>query len=471
MVLPSRLFVLLAFVGAASCAWGQTATSSSAKSGQPDIVFVLTDDMGYSDPGCYGGTFVPTPNIDELAREGTRFTHFYDAAPVCSPSRAGFITGIFPARLNFTSYLNTRARNRDSEQTDFLTTAAPALARVLKAAGYATAHFGKWHLGGGRDVKDAPLFSAYGYDEHVGTWESPEPDPQITASDWIWSAQDPVKRWDRTRYFVDHALDFLSRHKNQPCYVEVWPDDVHTPWVPNLQREMAEPKSEEEPDFCAVLAQYDVQMGRLFNGIDALGLAKNTIIIFTSDNGPLPTFNHARTGGLRGSKVSLYEGGVRVPFIVRWPDHVPANRVDEQTVISGVDLFPTLCTIGQATLPSGVNFDGQDMSAAWTAAPLVRAKTIFWEYGRNSVSFNYPKDPYDRSPHLAVREGKWKLLVNPDGTNVELYDLEADPNETTNLVSRQPDVGKKLCDDALTWRRALPTLQNPLFPDNAPAIP
>ena len=471
MNLPSRRLLLITLLFATFCGWGVAAPASSKGSDQPNIIFVLTDDMGYSDPGCYGGTFAPTPNIDKLAREGTRFTHFYDAAPLCSPSRAGFITGMFPARLNFTNYLDSRVRNRDSEQTDFLTPAAPALARALKAAGYATAHFGKWHLGGGRDVKNAPLFSAYGYDEHIGTWESPEPDPQITAGNWIWSAKDPVKRWDRTKYFVDHALDFLSRHKKQPCYVEVWPDDVHTPWVPSLQRETEEPQSEKQSDFCAVLAQYDVQMGRLFDGIDALGLRKNTIIIFTSDNGPLPSFNHARTGGMRGSKVSLYEGGVRVPFIVRWPDHVPAGRVDEQTVVNGVDLFPSLCAIGHATMPVGVNFDGEDMSSAWTATPLVRAKTIFWEYGRNSRTFNYPKAAYDRSPHVAVREGKWKLLVNPDGTSVELYDLQADPNETTNVVSRQPDISKKLCADALAWRRALPTLQHPLYPGDVSAVP
>ena len=210
---------------------------------RPNIVFILTNDMGYSDPGCYGGKFAPTPNIDRLAKEGIRFTHFYDDAPICSPSRAAYITGMFPARWNFTTFLDTRAKNLDCEQADFLPPSAPAVARVLKAAGYYTAHYGKWHLGGGRDVKNAPPFSAYGYDEHVGTYESPEPDPNITATNWIWSPKDKVKRWERTRYFVDHALDFLRRHKDGkgPCYVEIWPDDVHTPWVPNEKRQTAAP--------------------------------------------------------------------------------------------------------------------------------------------------------------------------------------------------------------------------------------
>ncbi|MGH7967566.1 MAG: sulfatase-like hydrolase/transferase [Limisphaerales bacterium] len=425
---------------------------------RPNIVFVLTDDMGYSDPGCYGGHFAPTPNIDRLAAEGARFTHFYDNAPICSPSRAAFITGMFPARWNFTTYLDKRVMNADCEQADFLPTNAPAIARVLKEAGYATAHFGKWHLGGGRDVTNAPPFSAYGYDEHVGTYESPEPDPNITATNWIWSPQDKVKRWQRTGYFVDHALDFLRRHKNQPCYVEVWPDDVHTPWVPNVEREKAAPNSRRKPDFCKVLAEYDVQMGRLFEGLKSLGVESNTLVIFTSDNGPLPNFQHTRTGGLRGSKLSLYEGGIRVPFIVRWPGHTQAARVDEQTVLEMVDLFPTFCAIARAPMPAGVSFDGENMAAALDNQPLTSSKTIFWEYGRKSKYFNYPGPVYDRSPHLAAREGKWKLLVNADGSNVQLYDLSADPNETADVADKNPEISKRLKDAALAWKRSLPVL-------------
>ncbi|MBU6402302.1 MAG: sulfatase-like hydrolase/transferase [Verrucomicrobia bacterium] len=431
-------------------------SGSALTAAPPNIVFVLTDDMGYSDLNCYGGNFAPTPNLDRLAKEGTRFTRFYDNAPICSPSRAAFITGMFPARWNFTTYLDKRALNLDCEQADFLPTRAPAIARVLKAAGYATAHFGKWHLGGGRDVTNAPPFSAYGYDEHIGTYESPEPDPNITATNWIWSPRDLVKRWDRTRYFVEHALDFLHRHKDRPCYVEIWPDDVHTPWVPNLEREAENPRSTAERDFAAVLAEYDVQMGRLFNGLKALGMETNTLVIFTSDNGPLPSFNHARTGGLRGSKLSLYEGGIRVPFIVRWPGHTVVAKVDERTVLEAVDLFPTLCAIAHAPLPDGFTFDGEDMSAALDNRPFVPTKTIFWEYGRKSRFFNYPRPVYDRSPHLAVREGKWKLLVNADGSQAQLYDLDADPNETSDVADTKPERVRRLRDAALDWKRSLP---------------
>ena len=201
-------------------------------SSPPNIIVILADDMGPGDLSCYGGTLLPTPRIDQLAREGTRFTQYYSASPICSPSRAGLVTGRFPGRVAITSYLQTRRGNRGCEQADYLDPNVPTLPGLLREAGYATAHFGKWHLGGGRDVSDAPKFAAYGYDEHAGTYESPEPHPDITATDWIWSDKDKFKRWDRTRFFVDKTLDFLARHKDGPCFVNLWLDDPHTPWVP-----------------------------------------------------------------------------------------------------------------------------------------------------------------------------------------------------------------------------------------------
>jgi arylsulfatase A-like enzyme len=219
---------------------------------------------------------------------------------------------------------------------------------------------------------------------------------------------------------------------------------------------------ETKENFSTVLAEYDRQLGRLFDGLKTLGLETNTLVIFTSDNGPLPSFNHARTGGLRGSKLSLYEGGVRVPFIVRWPGHATAGQVDEQTVLEMVDLFPTLCAIAQGQMPANFTFDGRDMRAAFDSKPAVAARTIFWEYGREkSTSFAYPRLAFDRSPHLAVREGKWKLLVNPDGSDVELFDLEADGYETTNVAAKQIELTNRLKEAALAWKKSLPAYPPP----------
>lgn len=422
---------------------------------RPNIVFILTDDMGYGDVGCYGGKFVPTPNIDRLATEGTRFTHFYVASPVCSPSRTGFLTGMYPARWKITNYLQTRAGNRASEQADFLDPKAPSIARTLKAAGYVTGHFGKWHMGGGRDVLNAPKFSAYGFDEHASTYESPEPDPNLTSTNWIWSAHDKVKRWERTAYFVDRSLDFLKRHKGQPCYVDLWPDDVHTPWVPRGSDLYQKRHPEIMRTFKPVLAEYDKQMGRFLDGLKELGLEQNTIVIFSSDNGPLPTMNRARAGGLRGAKDSLYEGGTREPLIVRWPGHFPAGAVNTKTVISAVDFFPMFCKLSGTAMPSG-NFDGEDLSANFFGNQVQRKGSLFWEYGRNQ-SFGYPREyPGEISPNVAVRDGKWKLLINADGSKMELYNIVADELETNNVASENPEVAKRLSAAALSWRKSLP---------------
>src|SRR3984957_11916807 len=428
---------------------------------RPNIIFLLTDDMGYGDVGCYGGDFVPPPNIARLAGEGTKLETFYVGGPVVPPPRTAFLPGMYPARWRITNFLQTRAGNRQSESADFLDPKAPSIARTLKAAGYVTGHFGKWHMGGGRDVTNAPPFREYGFDEHAGTWESPEPDPNITATNWIWSAQDKVKRWDRTAYFVDKTLDFLKRHKGQPCYVDVWPDDVHTPWVPEggyREKRAGDdnaPNYESLANFKAVLREYDRQVGRLLDGLKNLGIDNNTILIFSSDNGPLPTFRGRRAGGLRGSKISLYEGGDREPLIVRWPGHFPAGRVDDKSVISAVDFFPMFCKLAGAAMPEGAAFDGGDLSKTFFGTAMARQNPLFWEYGRNEF-FNHPPVSHDRSPNLAMREGKWKLLVNADGTDVQLYDLDADRNETKNVAEENPGVAKRMTDATLQWRKSLP---------------
>lgn len=427
----------------------------AASATHPNIIFILSDDLGPGDIGCYGGSLVKTPNIDRLAKEGTRFEQYYVASPVCSPSRCALITGQFPARWRITSYLAEKSRNRGAEQADFLDPKAPSLPRQLKNAGYRTAHFGKWHLGGGRDVTDAPKFAAYGYDEHAGTYESPEPDADITATNWIWSPKDKYKRWERTRFFVDKTLDFLRRNDDQPCFVNLWFDDVHTPWIPS-----AAAQNEKQPNVATnlkpVIAEMDRQIGRLVDGLKALGINERTLVVFTSDNGPYPHLP-GRTVGYRGCKFSLYEGGVRLPFIARWPGIVPEGVTDSKTVLASVDMFPTLCQLAGAELPSNTAFDGIDRSAALRGTPIAtRGRPLMWEYGRNEKFFGYPKLLGDRSPKLAIRDNDWKLLVNADGQGAELYDLSTDPRESRNVAKDHPEEVAHLQSDLLKWRRSMP---------------
>ena len=426
---------------------------------KPNIVIILTDDMGYSDIGCFGGRFVPTPNLDRMAKSGMLCTRYYSAAPICSPSRCGIMTGMFPARWNFSTYLDNRKHNKDAEQADYLDPQAPSMARLFRNAGYATAHIGKWHLGGGRDVTDAPGFEQYGFDAHVSTYESPDPDLLITATNWIWSDKDSIKRWDRSHYFVDKALAFLQQHKGQPCFINLWPDDVHTPWVPRRGSEAQEPmKPEEEAAFKGVLKEYDVQIGRFLDGLKQLGLDKNTIVIFTSDNGPLPSFRGSRATGLRGSKLSLYEGGTRMPFIISWPGHIRAGSTDTSSFITGLDLLPTLAAMAGVELPAGYKGDGVDRSVVFNGRPSARNKDMYWEYGRNNIAFKYPR-VYDKSPQLAIRSGNWKLLMNADGTGVELYDVVKDEGETVNLAEREVGVAADLKKKLMTWWEGMPRLK------------
>lgn len=414
----------------------------------PNIIVILADDFGWGDIGVQGSE-VPTPGIDRMAAEGTRFTKFYVASPICSPSRAALITGLFPGRAKITSFLQTRKGNAACEQADFLDPALPSLPRTLKAAGYATAHIGKWHLGGGRDVRDAPKFAAYGYDLGLGTWESPEPSPDLTATNWIWSPEDNVKRWDRTRWMVDRALDFLNSNPDRPVFVNLWLDDTHTPWVPN---DAADPKANSPEQFRGVLTEVDRQIDRLLNVLRERK-GRETLVLFLGDNGAMPTFAQKRTGGLRGSKLSLYEGGVRVPFIAWRPGVVPAGRVDHETVLAAVDLFPTLSAVAGISSPE--EGDGQNLIEAFSGKSVSRARPLFWEYGRNNKSFSFPKGK-NRSPNLAVRDGKWKLLIQGDGSRAELYDLEANPTETENLAEKHPDVTARLSSAVLEWRKSLP---------------
>ena len=434
--------------------------SAVAQTKQPNIIIILTDDMGFSDIGTFGGNFVPTPNIDRLAKNGLKLSQYYSGAPICSPSRASMLTGMYPGKWNFTTYLDNRKHNKNAEQADFLDPKAPSMARIFQSAGYATGHFGKWHMGGGRDVKNAPGFEKYGYDEHASTYESPDPDPLLTATNWIWSDKDSIKRWDRTKYFVDRTLAFMKARKGQPCFVNLWPDDMHTPWVPHKGDDYVGefPKGpEEEATFKLVLKEYDVQIGRLMDGLKEMGEDQNTIIIFTSDNGPLPSFRGSRTGGLRGSKLSLYEGGTRMPFIISWPGHIPANITDDRSEVNAIDLLPSLAKLAGVKLPAGYKSDGLDRSRTLTGKPSLRKKEMFWEYGRNEIAYRYPKKP-DRSPNLAVRSGEWKLLMNSDGSDVELYNIVEDQNETKDLQSEEPKITQELKIKLKTWWESLPTL-------------
>lgn len=417
---------------------------------KPNIIIIYTDDMGVGDMGFLGGTLAATPNIDAMAQQGKIFKQYYSSAPVCSPSRVGVLTGMYPRRWNIHTFLSTKTFNQNCEQSNFLDIKAPSMARILKSAGYATGHFGKWHMGGGRDVKDAPHIKDYGFDIWASTFESPNPDPLLTSTNWIWAPTDSIKRWNRTAYFVDKTIDFLKNNKaGKPCFVNLWPDDVHTPWVPE-DAEYDKKEYVTKKNLKLVLAEYDKQIGRLFAAIKEMGIANRTLIIFTSDNGPHPSFNQLRTNGLRGVKNSLYEGGIKMPFFICWPGKIKAGQMDSKSVINAVDILPTLCNIAGAKLPNNYSFDGQDFSSAIFGEQVFqRNKDLYWEYGRNEF-YNYP-DATNRSLQLAVRHQNYKLFTTSDGSKTELYDLTVDPKETINIADKNPQLVVKLKAELIAW--------------------
>ncbi|WP_417188977.1 sulfatase [Bacteroides sp.] len=418
---------------------------------KPNVIVLYIDDMGIGDVSCYGGKITPTPNIDRLAEQGIRFEQYYSAAPVSSPSRVAVTTGQYPIRHHINTFLSSRKHNQLCEQEDFLKDTSFSMAKAFKQAGYATAHIGKWHMGGGRDVKNAPSILNYGFDECVSTYESPNPDPLLTSTNWIWAATDSIKRWNRTAYFCEKALDFITRQHGKPFFLNLWPDDVHSPWIPE---DMADEKKAwyAEKGFTPVMAEMDRVLGEFFNSLEQLGVADNTIIIFTSDNGPSPSFQRKRTMGLRGTKNSLYEGGIRMPFIVRYPQGITPGQINKETVLCATDLYPTLCAMTGIHPEKDFRGDGEDFSQAVLGKQSPERTTdLMWDFGRNKQYFKFAKELEAQSPHLAIRRGNLKLLCNGDGSDIQLYDLSKDKFETKNIANQYPKLVKELQQKICKW--------------------
>lgn len=428
------------------------ATFSYAQTNKPNVIIILIDDMGIGDVDAFGTSPTPTPNISKLAQQGLQINHFYSAAPVSSPARAGLLTGLCPIKYKINTFLDTRKANANREMADYLPGNAPTMAHAFQNAGYATGHFGKWHMGGGRDVKDAPGIKNYGFDEYNSTWESPDPDPIITSSNWIWADTDSVKRWNRTAYFIDRAVAFMKRCKsdNKPFFLNLWPDDVHTPWVPE-SKAGKNGEWEKRGSFIPVMQELDKQIGRLMQILEDEGLAENTIVVFTADNGPAPSFNQERTLGKRGLKNSLYEGGINMPFIIRYPKKIKPGKTNDKTVLSTLDLYPSLCAMAGIPVQEGYKGDGADYSKVLLGKKETdRKEVLMWDFGRNSL-YNHPANPYHVSPHLAIRKGKWKLLCGDNATNCQLFDINADPNETNDVAAKHPELVKELSAQVCKW--------------------
>ena len=454
---PFRLFITLC-----STVWCLHASVTT----KPNVIVLFIDDMGYGDVSAFGHGPVTTPHIDQLAAEGRRFTHFYVNSPICSASRVALSTGQYQQRWRIQSFLASRQAQANRKMANYLDPAALHTAQIFQNAGYRTAHFGKWHIGGGRDVGDAPLPQAYGFDESLVSFEGlgdrilfDSAAKEASRAHGQGTITDVEKR-HTTRTYVDRGIEFMARPDPRPFYLELFPNDVHDPFYP-LSEDAAQfadlTDNPEEQKFFAVLVELDRQIGRLLDQLDATGQADNTIVIFTSDNGPTDWGRYYReginppgsTGPFFGRKWSLWEGGIRMPFIIRWPGHVPAQPTDNQSLVAAFDLQPSLITLAGLEAPAGKVYDGRDVSRVLLGQPALRDTPIFWEYG--AFGSIQPGTPEHVSPQLAMRLGNWKFLINPDGSDARLHDLSTDLRERHNLAESHPDLAAKFTSQTLSW--------------------
>lgn len=419
---------------------------------RPNIVFIFADDWGWGDLSCHGSTWLATPNLDRLAAEGIDFQQFNVLNPVCSPSRTAVMTGHYPARYCIHEHFVSPVKNRPRGMPDWLDAKAPTLPRLLNQAGYRTGHFGKWHLTN-RETHGAPPPEAYGYDE---------------AKVFNGGAEWPVAAVNAT---ADDAAAFIKASAGKPFFVNVWLHESHTPHFPtpeSLERWKA--LDERQRVYAAVITDGDAAVGKILAALRTAGVERNTLVMFSSDNGPESTGQGSpaaiqdttaavsgydtscsvgETGGLRGRKRSLFEGGVRVPFLVRWPGHAPAGLKNDTTVFTAVDLLPTLCAVAGVALPADYRGDGENLLAALEGKLVKRMRPIHWQW---KGSAGGP----DLWPRLAVRDGDWKLLLDPDANRAELYRLSDDRGERKDVAAEHKDVVARLSAMAIAWRDSLP---------------
>ena len=432
------------------CSWNPVVAQQ-----KPNIVFVMIDDLGWMDLACQGNKLVETPNIDRLASQGMRFTSAYAAAPVCSPTRAAVLTGQSPARLRITNHIPDQKRFLPDNPTllpatmlDHLPLTHTTLAERLKASGYRTAFLGKWHLSGpGRgEAKWGP--EQQGFDLNVGGCGYGGP-PTFFDPYRIPTIADQKPGEYLPHRLADEAIDFIGSEDGRPFLLFLWNYTVHWPMeAPQpLLEKYANRKGPGLNDtrYGAMIEAMDLAVGRVLQAIDQAGIADNTVIVFTSDNGGFDGVADNRP--LRAAKGHLYEGGIRVPLIVRWPKMVPADTRCDTPVIS-MDFFPTLLEAAGEELTENQPLDGVSIMS------LLKGGS---ELEREALYFHYPNYAFHRSNRLgsAIRKGRYKLVENFHDGSCELYDLSDDLGETNNLATARPELAQQLQRELATWRTSV----------------
>lgn len=431
---------------------------------RPNVVLVLVDDLGYFDLGCYGNPAVRTPRIDGFSQQAVRFTDGYAAAPVCSPTRASIMTGKSPARVRITNHAPDQERFRPDDAVlapafmhDRLPLEEVTLANHLSAAGYDTAFMGKWHLAPQR-VPDAHEWypDRRGFDVNLGG--NGDGGPGHFFAPYRFPNLESREEGEYLPYRIgEEAVAFLEAQAEDedPFFLALahytvhWPIEAPEALVKEYAARGVQP-GVKMPEYAAMTEALDQVFGRVLDALEQTGLAEDTLVIFTSDNGAL--LSVADLGPLRKAKGYLYEGGIRVPFMVRWPGVTEPGRVDATPILS-TDLFPTILTACGVPLPDDYCGDGADL------VPLLGGGSL----DRAAIHFHYPNYAFHRSNRLggAIRAGRYKLIERFDDGSLELFDLEEDLGEQHNLAADQPALAEDLRRQLVAWRAevdaAMPT--------------
>lgn len=437
----------------------------------PNIVFFLVDDLGQRDLGCYGSTYYETPNIDRLAREGARFTDAYAACPVCSPTRASIMSGQWPQRTGITDYIGAAQPEKWNRNTilkpapyaDRLALDTPTLAKAMKSAGYATFFAGKWHMG-----PEGFWPENQGFDVNIGgvdrggpyggkKYFSPYGNPRLT------DGPDGEHLPDR---LAQETVKFIEVNKDRPFFTYFSFYSVHTPLMAreDLRKKYEEKRErlglqekwgrEHERDvrlvqehavYASMVEAMDQAVGKVLAKLDELGLSKNTVVIFTSDNGGLSTSEGWPTSNLplRGGKGWMYEGGIREPLIVRWPGKSKAGSVIN-TPVSSPDFFPTLLEASGSARKTGQVLDGLSITPLLAGGKLPD-RALFWHYPHYGNQGG--------APGAAIRRGDWKLIEWYEDKSVELYNVVADIGETKDRAKTEPDRAQALLKELHDWQQ------------------
>ncbi|TWU38548.1 sulfatase [Novipirellula artificiosorum] len=439
------------------------ATSSRADAEHHNIVLFLIDDLGWMDLGCQGSTYYKTPHIDELAAEGVRFTDAYAACAVCSPTRASILTGKYPARLLLTDWLpsgrwDPNARLIEGRKIRGLPVEEFTLAEALRDVGYQTIHIGKWHLGS----EPFCLPEHHGFDINIAGNAHGAPGQYFFPYQGNWSIPTTPHRakWNvlpdgqageyLTDRLTDEAVGLIEQSGEKPFFLYFPHYGVHSPLqapekLTKKYERVPKAKRQGKPVYAAMVESIDDSVGRVLNALRASGKDDNTVIIFTSDNGGF--YKATSNAPLRANKGSYYEGGIRVPLIIKWPGVSHAGRVIHEAVISN-DLYPTCLSAAGVELNPNQHMDGVNLKPLLSATEDLPRESLFWHFP------HYNKHPSSH-PSSVIRKGDWKLIESFDPATVELYNLGQDLGETTNLAQSEPARRNELLQELDAWRVAV----------------